>query len=448
MAASLILRTVKGTPLTNLEVDNNFSNLNTFGDVVSSNIGVLSALTTTAKSNIVFAVNEIKDGNLSQFASTTSAELASIISDETGSGALVFANSPTLVTPLLGTPTSGNLINATDLPIVAGTTGTLSIARGGTGTTSTTFANLTTNVTGTLPIANGGTGSTSTTFVNLATNVTGTLPIANGGTGATSAADARIALNLGTANNVSFANVTSTGFFLGDGSLLSNLAAGGGSGLFNTAISSATGYAITTSMATAYTAPATAGLRYVVHSIHVTNIDGVNSDNVSGQFSGTTYSSISFATNLPVPAGSSVELLKKPKVLQPGDVIQLQAGIDNDLHATITIEPVSEAKLFGAGIDLTTGGAYTTLHTATANSVIESILLSNDDAGAFDVKASVVWTNAADAIQGYFTFDLIVPNDATVEVLEQPKFLPSGFKVRVLANQADRLEAVIAGKTV
>ena len=37
-----------------------------------------------------------------------------------------------------------------------------------------------------LPISSGGTGSTSTTFVNLATNVTGTLPAANGGTGVTS----------------------------------------------------------------------------------------------------------------------------------------------------------------------------------------------------------------------------------------------------------------------
>jgi hypothetical protein len=36
-----------------------------------------------------------------------------------------------------------------------------------------------------LPIASGGTGTTSTTFVNLATNVTGTLPVATGGTGLT-----------------------------------------------------------------------------------------------------------------------------------------------------------------------------------------------------------------------------------------------------------------------
>ena len=36
-----------------------------------------------------------------------------------------------------------------------------------------------------LPVSSGGTGSSSTTFVNLATNVTGTLPIANGGTNQT-----------------------------------------------------------------------------------------------------------------------------------------------------------------------------------------------------------------------------------------------------------------------
>lgn len=41
---------------------------------------------------------------------------------------------------------------------------------------------LTSEVTGVLPIANGGTGTSSTTFANLTTNVTGILPIANGGT--------------------------------------------------------------------------------------------------------------------------------------------------------------------------------------------------------------------------------------------------------------------------
>jgi hypothetical protein len=43
-----------------------------------------------------------------------------------------------LTTPILGTPQSGNLSNCTNLSITAGTTGTLSVARGGTGVTSST----------------------------------------------------------------------------------------------------------------------------------------------------------------------------------------------------------------------------------------------------------------------------------------------------------------------
>jgi hypothetical protein len=43
----------------------------------------------------------------------SSANLAAAVTDETGSGALVFATSPTLVTPVLGTPTSGTLSNCT-----------------------------------------------------------------------------------------------------------------------------------------------------------------------------------------------------------------------------------------------------------------------------------------------------------------------------------------------
>ena len=218
-------------------------------------------------------------------------------------------------------------------------------------------------------------------------------------------------------------------------------AAGGGSGQFNTGITSSVGFAVTSTMGTAYTAGDTA----VVHSIHVTNIDGTNSADISGQLYGGQYS---IAYTVPVPAGSSVELLKQPKVLNTGDTIQLQASADGDLHATISLEPkTGDTTYIGVGTDITSAATYTDLWVATGDAVLQGILLSNDD-GTADVKANVVWTDGSDTIIGYYTYEMVIPADATVEVLEQPKYLPSGYKVRVYANQANRLEAILSARTI
>jgi hypothetical protein len=103
--------------------------------------------------------------------------------DVTGSGNYVKATSPTLVTPLLGTPTSGLLSNCTGLPLTTGVTGTLPGANGGTGNaffavtgpTTTlktyTFPNASSSVltdNAAVTVAQGGTGrNTSTTAYGL-----------------------------------------------------------------------------------------------------------------------------------------------------------------------------------------------------------------------------------------------------------------------------------------
>ena len=103
----------------------------TFYQIIENSISSVTAGSTTTFTNKSI---DLTDNTLTG----TSAELATAISDETGSGALVFGTSPTLVTPALGTPASGVATNITGLPIVAGTTGTLSVARGGTGVTTST----------------------------------------------------------------------------------------------------------------------------------------------------------------------------------------------------------------------------------------------------------------------------------------------------------------------
>jgi hypothetical protein len=81
------------------------------GTNITGTAAGLTAGNVTTNANLTGAVTSV--GNATSLGSFTSAQLLAALTDETGTGANVFATSPTLVTPLLGTPTSGNLANCT-----------------------------------------------------------------------------------------------------------------------------------------------------------------------------------------------------------------------------------------------------------------------------------------------------------------------------------------------
>jgi len=65
---------------------------------------------------IATGVSGLATGVATFLTTPTSANLLATVTDETGTGSLVFATSPTLVTPVLGTPASGVLTNCTGSP--------------------------------------------------------------------------------------------------------------------------------------------------------------------------------------------------------------------------------------------------------------------------------------------------------------------------------------------
>jgi hypothetical protein len=209
----------------------------------------------------------------------------------------------------------------------------------------------------------------------------------------------------------------------------------------------------------AYSFPSTVSRTYVIESIHITNKSG-NELYITGRHDYDGGSNVPIANRVIVPYQGSVELLEQPTVANPEDIIRLQAltsqGTDAEGHnggidAFIVISEKQVNDFIGTGATITSADQEV-FKTVTKSSVIQSVRLTNYD-NNIDVDASVSVFRNASAVGGgvrlgYLAFNLTVPKNSVVEIIQNPKYLQSDDAIKVSASSSNTLAVTVAGKYI
>jgi len=247
---------------------------------------------------------------------------------------------------------------------------------------------------------------------------------------------------------------------------------GGGSGTFDTGITTSIYVSVTSGVGTntaetndifvgpsiAYTFPSTSGKKYVIESIHITNT--FNNElyfTARHDFNGGL--NVPIAQRVIVPYQGATEFLDQPIIANPSDTFKFQAltgtgstatGINGGLDAFITYSTKDDTDYIGTGKTVSTA-AGTEIFQATSNpAMLQSIKLCNYSLNS-DIDASISIYNgglSSGVRQGYLAYNLTIPKNSVIEILEKPKYLATNAAIVAGASAANVLGVTLSGKYI
>jgi|DEB0MinimDraft_6_1074348.scaffolds.fasta_scaffold03959_4 hypothetical protein len=298
--------------------------------------------------------------------------------------------------------------------------------------------------------------------------------------------------------NVNVSGVTTSGSFTGSGTNLTGIvtsivagtnitisgstgsvtidAAGGGgaggSGTFDTGITTSIYVSVTSGIGLnesqtndifvgpgiGYSFPSTAGKKYVIESIHISNSFS-NELYFVGRHDFNGGSNVPLAQRVIVPYQGATEFLDQPIVANPSDILRMQAlsgvdatatGIDGGLDAWITYSTKDDTDYVGTGKTVTTATGTEIFQASTNPAMLQSIKLCNYNLNTdIDASISIYRGSLATGVRlGYLVYNLTIPKNSVIEILEKPKYLAASDSIVGGASVANVLAVTLSGKYI
>ena len=226
------------------------------------------------------------------------------------------------------------------------------------------------------------------------------------------------------------------------------------SDLYSLDIDGSINYNVTDSFESGITFPGQADNdRFALRSFTVTNISDSTAYIDANVLYYTTGNSATLANKIPVPVGGYLEFINKTQILQPNDKVNLQAfdasltPANNILSAIFTFETLQDDIAFiGTGVTMTEANANIVVYQSSQSyTILESIKLVNTVDHV--VRAKVFWADANSELKSYFVYNLPLPPNSSVEILQKPKRINIQDKIIASYSPNSAVSVFVSGRS-